>query len=121
MPVEIRSAFSRFLCLLTFCPWSHFDATHCENCYWPLSHYDATHCSIAAQFLQCCKYSESANLLRKLLLPHIWAGLKVKTLFVQAQSILTFLPWHHLYFFHRLYKIFMLKYAHMIEKGRGEQ
>jgi hypothetical protein len=51
---------------------------------------DATHCCIATQFSQCCKYSESANLLRKLLLPHIWAGLKVKTLFVQAQSLLTF-------------------------------
>jgi hypothetical protein len=51
---------------------------------------DATYCFIAAQFSQYCKHSESANLLRKLLLLHVWAGPKVKSLFVQAQSLLTF-------------------------------
>jgi hypothetical protein len=51
---------------------------------------DATYCFIAMQFPQYYKHSESANLLCKLLLPHVWAGLKVKMLFVQAQSLLPF-------------------------------
>jgi hypothetical protein len=51
---------------------------------------DATYCFIATQFSQYYKHSESANLLRKLLLLHVWAGPKVKSLFARAQSLLTF-------------------------------
>ena len=51
---------------------------------------DATDCFIVTQFSQSCKHEKSADLLCKSLLSHVWAGLKVQCLFVQAQSIETF-------------------------------
>jgi hypothetical protein len=83
--------------VLTFCPWSLLYELP-DKCYETIDFFvlrtlkidDATYCFIAAQFSQYCKHSESANLLRKLLLLHVWAGPKVKSLFVQAQSLLTF-------------------------------
>lgn len=37
-----------------------------------------------------------ADLLRKSLHPHVWAGTKVKCVFAQARTHLTFLPWYHI-------------------------
>ena len=45
----------------------------------------------------CSVHSESANLLRKLLLPHVRAGHKFQILFVQAQSDLYLLTLASLY------------------------
>ena len=49
-----------------------------------------TDCS--ASLSQFSNHSESADLLRKFLLPHVWAGPKFKSLLLQAGTALEFGP-----------------------------
>ena len=55
------------------------------------STYDAPkNCSAASLLPQFCKHSNSADLLRKSLLSHVWAGRKYKSFFVQARTAFLF-------------------------------
>ena len=61
-------------------------------CFAPESASKPTNCYAATLLPQSSKYSKSADLLRKSLLPHVWADPKFKSLLLQAGTALEFGP-----------------------------